>query len=145
MPKETPTLGTVLGEMRMRPLFVGLLIPAVFTTTASAQSNWAGEFLNRYKPPKGDPAATVTPQVSDEPWRLPVQQIALEARNAQSQVEMNRARIAAAEKSLVDYDRAVGRTLRKNNIEIEKQMQVAAGLDPHRGFAAASPRGRGGN
>ena len=28
-------------------------------------------------------------------------------------------------KALVEYDRAVGRTLRKNNIEIEKQMQVA--------------------
>jgi outer membrane protein len=103
-----------------------------------------------------------------------VQQIALEVRTAQSQVEMNRARITAAEKalelanlqleaeqkkfqlgisqlrfvleeqrtvslaqetqiqalvnyakSLVDYDKAVGRTLRKNNIEIEKQMQVA--------------------
>ena len=103
-----------------------------------------------------------------------VQQIALEVRNANSQVEMNRARIAAAEralelanmqlaaeqkkfqlgtsqlrfvlqeqqnvsaaqtsqiqalvnyaKALVEYDRAVGRTLRKNNIEIEKQMQIA--------------------
>jgi outer membrane protein TolC len=102
------------------------------------------------------------------------QQIALEVRNSHSQVEMNRARIAAAEKSLelakmqleaeqkkfqlgtsqlrfvlqeqrnvtaaqtsdiqalvsyakslVEYDRAVGRTLRKNNIEIEKQLQVA--------------------
>jgi len=102
-----------------------------------------------------------------------VQQIALEVRNANSQVEMNRARIAAAEralelanmqleaeqkkfqlgtsqlrfvlqeqqnvsaaqtsqiqalvnyaKSLVDYDRAVGRTLRKNNIEIDKQLQI---------------------
>ncbi|PYS01695.1 MAG: hypothetical protein DMG12_15030, partial [Acidobacteria bacterium] len=28
-------------------------------------------------------------------------------------------------KALVDYDKAVGRTLRKNNIEIEKQMQIA--------------------
>jgi outer membrane protein TolC len=104
------------------------------------------------------------------------QQIALEVRNANSQVEMNRARIAAAEKalelahrqleaeqkkfqlgtsqlrfvleeqqrvtaaqtsqiqalvnyakSLVAYDRAVGRTLRKNNVEIDKQMQVTKG------------------
>jgi outer membrane protein TolC len=101
------------------------------------------------------------------------QQIALEVRNADSQVEMNRARITAAEKALelanmqlnaeqrkfqlgisqlrfvleeqqtvtlaqtnqiqalvnyakalVDYDRAVGRTLRKNNIEIDKQLQI---------------------
>jgi outer membrane protein TolC len=101
------------------------------------------------------------------------QQIALEVRNAQTAVIMNRAQIAAAEKalelanveldaeqkkfqlgisqlrfvlqeqrnvtdaettqllalvsyskSLVDYDRAVGRTLRKNNVEIDK---LAAG------------------
>ena len=105
-----------------------------------------------------------------------VQQIALEVRNANSQVEMNRARITAAEKALllanmqleaeqkkfqlgtsqlrfvlqeqesvtaaqttqvqalvnyakalVDYDRAVGRTLRKNNVEIEKHLQVPEG------------------
>ena len=30
-------------------------------------------------------------------------------------------------KSLVAYDRAVGRTLRKNNVEIDKQMQVTKG------------------
>jgi outer membrane protein TolC len=108
------------------------------------------------------------------------QQIALEVRNAQSQVDMNRARIEAAEKALqlanmqleaeqkkfqlgtsqirfvlqeqrnvtaaqttqiqalvnyakavVDYDKAVGRTLRKNSIEVEKQMQIA-GNDPDR-------------
>jgi outer membrane protein len=102
------------------------------------------------------------------------QQIALDVRNANSQVEMNRARISAAEKALelanmqleaeqkkfqlgtsqlrfvlqeqqnvtaaqtsqiqalvnyaksvVDYDRAVGRTLRKNNIEIDKQLQIS--------------------
>src|SRR5207249_5857648 len=101
------------------------------------------------------------------------QQIALEVRNANSQVEMNRARIVAAEralelaimqleaeqkkfqlgtsqlrfvlqeqqnvtaaqtsqiqalvnyaKALVDYDKAVGRALQKNNIEIEKQLQA---------------------
>jgi outer membrane protein TolC len=105
-----------------------------------------------------------------------VQQIALEVRNTNSQVEMNRKRIAAAEKALelsnmqldaeqkkfqlgisqlrfvlqeqqnvtaaqtsqvqalinyakalVDYDRAVGRTLRKNNVEIDKQLQVIEG------------------
>jgi outer membrane protein len=105
-----------------------------------------------------------------------VQQIALEVRNASSQVDMNRARINAAEralelanrqleaeqkkfqlgtsqlrfvlqeqqsvtaaqtsqiqalvnyaKSLVDYDRAVGRTLQKNNIEIDKQLEVRQG------------------
>jgi len=30
-------------------------------------------------------------------------------------------------KALVDYDRAVGRTLRKNNVEIDKQLQVIEG------------------
>jgi outer membrane protein len=105
-----------------------------------------------------------------------MQQIALDVRNANSQVEMNRARIAAAEKalelatrqleaeqkkfqlgtsqlrfvlqeqqnvtaartsqvqalvnyakSLVEYDKSVGRTLRKSNIEIEKQLQITEG------------------
>jgi outer membrane protein len=105
------------------------------------------------------------------------QQIALEVRNAQSIVEMNRARITAADKALelatlqfeaeqkkfqlgisqlrfvlqeqrnvtdaettqiqalvyyakalVDYDKAVGRTLRKNNVDIEK---VAETPDSH--------------
>jgi len=32
-------------------------------------------------------------------------------------------------KSLVDYDRAVGRTLRKNNIEIEKQLQLTDAVE----------------
>lgn len=103
------------------------------------------------------------------------QQIALDVRNATSQVEMNRARIVAAEKALelanmqleaeqkkfqlgtsqlrfvlqeqqtvtaaqtsqiqslvnyaralVEYDKAVGRTLRKNNIEIDRQLEVTA-------------------
>src|SRR5215813_7124532 len=107
-----------------------------------------------------------------------VQEIALDVRNANSQVEMNRVRITAAEKalelanmqleaeqkkfqlgtsqlrfvlqeqqnvtaaqtsqvqalvnyakSLVDYDRAVGRTLRKNNIEIEKQLQLTDAVE----------------
>jgi outer membrane protein len=102
------------------------------------------------------------------------QQIALDVRNANSMVEMNRARIIAAEralqlatmqleaeqkkfqlgtsqlrfvlqeqqsvtaaqtaqiqslvnyaKALVEYDRTVGRTLRKNNIEIDKHLEVA--------------------
>jgi outer membrane protein len=108
-----------------------------------------------------------------------VQQIALEVRNATSQVVMNRARIMAAEKalelankqleaeqrkfqlgtsqlrfvleeqqnvtgartnqiqalvnyvkSIVEYDRTVARTLRKNNIEIEKQLQVVENPRP---------------
>src|SRR5262249_11845825 len=36
-------------------------------------SNWVGQFLNRYKTPVIDPALRVTPQVSDAPWRLMVQ------------------------------------------------------------------------
>jgi outer membrane protein len=60
-----------------RSLTAGILMIALFTTTAAAQSNWVDQFLNRYKPPKVDPAAAVTPQVSDEPWRLMVTQGAL--------------------------------------------------------------------
>lgn len=103
-----------------------------------------------------------------------VQQIALDVRNATSMVEMNRARITAAEralqlatmqleaeqkkfqlgtsqlrfvlqeqqsvtaaqtaqiqslvnyaKALVEYDRTIGRTLRQNNIEIDKHLEIA--------------------
>src|SRR5437016_7780787 len=57
-----------------RSLTAGILMIVLFTTTAAAQSNWVDQFLNRYKPPKVDPAAAVTPQVSDEPWRLMVTQ-----------------------------------------------------------------------
>src|SRR5438876_2466012 len=53
---------------------VAVLLLVTFATTASAQSNWVGQFLNRYRPPAIDPAARVTPQISDAPWRLMVQQ-----------------------------------------------------------------------
>src|SRR5437667_2649119 len=53
---------------------VAVLLLVTFATTASAQSNWVGQFLNRYRPPVIDPASRVTPQVSDAPWRLMVQQ-----------------------------------------------------------------------
>jgi outer membrane protein TolC len=128
---------------------------------------------------QADNARAVTQRDSLEAKRTQLaQQIALDVRNAQTAVEMNRARITAAEralelanlqseaeqkkfqlgisqlrfvleeqrnvtdaetthiqalvnyaKSLVDYDRAVGRTLRKNNIEIDK---LAAGTDAQR-------------
>jgi len=131
------------------------------------------------KPAQADNARAVTQRDSLEAKRTQLaQQIALDVRNAQTAVEMNRARITAAEralelanmqseaeqkkfqlgisqlrfvleeqrnvtdaetthiqalvnyaKSLVDYDRAVGRTLRKNNIEIDK---LAAGTDAQR-------------
>jgi len=104
------------------------------------------------------------------------QAIALQVRNAHSTVEMNRARIAAAEKTLelakkqleaeqkkfqlgsgqirfvleeqtnvtaaqtseiqslvnytkalVEFDKAIGRTLKKNNIEIDKDLKLAVG------------------
>src|SRR6266436_3645884 len=60
--------------MKIRISFAGLLMLGVLSTTARAQSNWVGDFLNRYRPPAIDPAAKVTPQVSDAPWRLMVQQ-----------------------------------------------------------------------
>src|SRR5262249_33206564 len=53
--------------------FVGIVfLGALFTTTASAQSNWVTQFLNRYKSPAIDPASRITPPVSDTPWRLMV-------------------------------------------------------------------------
>ena len=57
----------------VRPILATLFI-AVFATTGAAQRNWVDQFLDRYKPPKVDPAATVTPQAGDEPWRLMVAQ-----------------------------------------------------------------------
>ncbi len=53
-------------------VFVAGLLLTVFTMTATAQSNWVEKFLNRYRPPILDPASTVTPQVSDTPWRAMV-------------------------------------------------------------------------
>ena len=57
----------------VRPILATLFI-AVFATTGAAQRNWVDQFLDRYKPPKVDPAATVIPQAGDEPWRLMVAQ-----------------------------------------------------------------------
>ncbi|PYS44745.1 MAG: hypothetical protein DMG13_33390, partial [Acidobacteria bacterium] len=51
----------------------GLMMMMIFTTTATAQGNWVEKFLNRYRPPNFDPASTVTPQVSDTPWRAMVE------------------------------------------------------------------------
>ena len=59
---------------KLNRIAVLLCIFYIFATTASAQSNWVGQFLNRYRPPVIDPASRVTPQVSDAPWRLMVQQ-----------------------------------------------------------------------
>src|SRR5919109_1018546 len=58
--------------MKMRIFVAGLLL-VVLSMTATAQSNWVENFLNRYRPPVFDPAATVTPQVSDTPWRAMVE------------------------------------------------------------------------
>jgi outer membrane protein len=58
----------------LRRFALGVLLALLFGTTSSAQVDWVDQFLNRYKPPNVDPAATVTPQVSDEPWRSMVAQ-----------------------------------------------------------------------
>ena len=52
---------------------VAIATTASLSTTASAQTNWVGQFLHRYRPPAIDPASRVTPEVSDAPWRLMVQ------------------------------------------------------------------------
>jgi len=117
----------------------------------------------------------LTDKQLDETRRAAVaQNIAVQVRNAQSQVEMNRVRIQAAEKNLelaqrqlaaeqkknqlgvssirfvleeqrrvsaaetsaiqalinyttalVRYDQALGRTLRRNSVEIQKQLMIA--------------------
>src|SRR5207244_12890532 len=63
--------GTYMFNEIVRPILATLFI-AVFATTGAAQRNWVDQFLDRYKPPKVDSAATVTPQAGDEPWRLMV-------------------------------------------------------------------------
>lgn len=62
--------------MKIRIFVAGLLL-AIFTTTATAQSKWVEQFLNRYRPTQFNPASTVTPQVSDQAWRGMVQSGAL--------------------------------------------------------------------
>src|SRR5215471_13940265 len=59
--------------LKFKALFIAGLVLA-FTTTLSAQSNFVGQFLNRYKPPKIDLPGASTGQVSDEPWHLMVRQ-----------------------------------------------------------------------
>src|SRR5688572_1882581 len=54
-------------------MFLAVLLLTAFTTSAAAQTKWIGDFLNRYRPPAVDPAARVTPAVSDTPWQLMVQ------------------------------------------------------------------------
>ena len=126
----------------------------------------------RNRAAQGDHARAVTDErISEQRISSQAQQIALEVRNALTQIEMNRARIEAATKarelsdrrleaeqkkfdlgastirfvleeqrnvaqaqtdelqaivnytkSLVDMDRAMGMTLKKNNIEIEKSL-----------------------
>src|SRR5262245_61385284 len=55
-------------------ILVAVLLIATLTTSSSAQSNWVTQFLHRYRPPVVDPAAKITPQVTDAPWKLMVQQ-----------------------------------------------------------------------
>jgi len=64
--KPTPTLG--------KQVVIAVFMTALFATTASAQSNWVAQFLNRYRSPAIDPASRVTPPVSDAPWRLMVKE-----------------------------------------------------------------------
>jgi outer membrane protein TolC len=56
-------------------LVAGLVL--AFTTTLTAQSNWVGQFLNRYKPSKIDLPGGSAVQAANEPWQLMVRQEAL--------------------------------------------------------------------
>jgi outer membrane protein len=58
----------------MKRCFSSALLLLVFVCSASAQSDWVGEFLHRYRAPAIDPASRVTPPVSDESWRLLVRE-----------------------------------------------------------------------
>ena len=59
--------------MKMKGLLIGLML-AAFSASASAQSNWVTQFLNRYKPPKIDPSAALVPQIPGQPWQPMVKQ-----------------------------------------------------------------------
>jgi outer membrane protein TolC len=59
--------------LKFKVFFIAGILLA-FTTTLSAQSNWVGRFLDRYKPSKVEvPVASVS-QASDEPWHLLLRQ-----------------------------------------------------------------------
>jgi len=60
--------------IRNKSLAAFVLLFTFSSTTASAQSNWVAQFLNRYRSPAIDPASRVTPPISDAPWRLMVQE-----------------------------------------------------------------------
>jgi outer membrane protein len=62
--------------LKFKAFFIAGLVLA-FTTTLSAQSNWVGQFLNRYKPSKIDLPSAATVQALNEPWQLMVRQGAL--------------------------------------------------------------------
>jgi outer membrane protein TolC len=70
--QTAPAVGPYLQR-----LFAAVILLAIFATTASAQSNWVGQFLQRYRPPAVDPASQVTPLVSDAPWKPMVREGAL--------------------------------------------------------------------
>ncbi|HLH32321.1 MAG TPA: TolC family protein [Terriglobia bacterium] len=57
-------------EATLYRIFFALLLALALATTSFAQTDWVGQFLNRYKPL--NPA--ITPQAADEPWRLMVRQ-----------------------------------------------------------------------
>ena len=50
-------------------LFAAIFLVVLCVTAASAQSDWVGQFLHRYRPPLIDPSARVTPEVSDAAFR----------------------------------------------------------------------------
>ena len=58
----------------MKKFVTASLCAVLFATTGTAQSNWVGQFLERYRAPAIDPAARVTPEVSSAPWQLMAQQ-----------------------------------------------------------------------
>src|SRR5690349_735433 len=59
--------------LKFKAFFIAGLVLA-FTTTLSAQSNWVGQFLNRYKPSKIDLPGAPAVQAANEPWQLMVRQ-----------------------------------------------------------------------
>jgi outer membrane protein TolC len=59
--------------LKVKAFVVAVLLLA-FATTASAQSHWVEQFLNRYKPLNVVTPAGAIPAAADEPWRMMIQQ-----------------------------------------------------------------------
>ncbi len=178
--KSTSTLGFLTGNSSVNPDLIGgpgTALGQVFSYNYTGYSvGFSVQIPLRNRAAQGDNARSQNEErIAEQRITSQAQQIALEVRNALTQVEMNKARIEAATtarelseerlvaeqkkfdlgastirfvleeqrnvaqaqtdelqslvnytKSVVDFDRATGMTLKKNNIEIEKALNTGA-------------------